>query len=109
VKAVQGMLGDKTATLTLDLYGHLFADELDAVAASSEDDRARLLADRLRTADDSDGLRCHGVLQAVNTYEHHEGLVRGASRPERNMLRAVTGDFARLDRQALAELGGVLA
>ena len=40
----------------------------------------------------------HGVLQAVNTYEHHENTVRGATRAERNMLRTVTGDFSALDR-----------
>jgi len=40
----------------------------------------------------------HGVLQAVNTYEHHENTVRGATRAERNMLRTVTGDFSSLDR-----------
>jgi len=51
----------------------------------------------------------HGVLQAVNTYEHHEATVRGSSRPERNMLRAVTGDFAKLDRNTLSTLTGVLA
>jgi integrase len=32
VKVVQSMLGHKSATLTLDLYGHLFADQLDVVA-----------------------------------------------------------------------------
>jgi integrase len=32
VKSVQRMLGHASATLTLDRYGHLFADELDAVA-----------------------------------------------------------------------------
>jgi hypothetical protein len=36
----------------------------------------------------------HGVIQAVNTYEHHEAIVRGTKRPERNMLRTITGDFA---------------
>jgi hypothetical protein len=51
----------------------------------------------------------HGVLQAVNTYEHHEGVVRGASRPERNMLRAVSGDFGKLDRAAFRTLASVLA
>lgn len=51
----------------------------------------------------------HGVLQAVNTYEHHEASVRGATRPERNMLRAVTGDFAKLDRNTLSTLTRVLA
>jgi integrase len=32
VKVVQSMLGHKSATLTLDLYGHLFTDQLDSVA-----------------------------------------------------------------------------
>ena len=50
----------------------------------------------------------HGVLQAVNTYEHHEGTVRGATRPERNMLRTVTGDFAKLDRDTWGALQSVL-
>jgi integrase len=33
VKAVQAMLGHASAAMTLDRYGHLFDDELDAVAA----------------------------------------------------------------------------
>ncbi len=49
------------------------------------------------------------MLQAVNTYEHHEGTVRGADRAERNMLRTVTGDFGKLDRQALEQLYATLA
>jgi phage/plasmid-like protein (TIGR03299 family) len=49
-----------------------------------------------------------GVLQAVNTYAHHEGIVRGASRAERNMLNAVTGRTDNLDRQTLDTLTGVL-
>jgi len=32
VKGVQSMLGHASATLTLDRYGHLLGDELDAVA-----------------------------------------------------------------------------
>lgn len=51
----------------------------------------------------------HGVLQAINTYEHHEGTVRGATRAERNMLRTVTGDFAALDMNTWKELALVLA
>jgi hypothetical protein len=46
-----------------------------------------------------------GVLQAVNTYTHHEGIVRGA---ERNMLNAVTGRTDDLDHQTLDTLAGVL-
>ena len=32
VKGVQAMLGHASAMLTLDWYGHLFGDDLDAVA-----------------------------------------------------------------------------
>ena len=42
VKVVQSMLGHKSATLTLDLYGHLFGDRLDVVADAME--AARLQA-----------------------------------------------------------------
>jgi len=40
VKAVQAMLGHASATLTLDRYGHLFPDELDAVAERLTNARA---------------------------------------------------------------------
>ncbi|MER7451515.1 site-specific integrase [Nocardia beijingensis] len=43
------LLGHKTATLTLDLYGHLFPDDLDVVA-DGMDAGARAAADYLRTA-----------------------------------------------------------
>ncbi|MET8779837.1 tyrosine-type recombinase/integrase [Nocardia sp. NPDC004654] len=49
IKVVQRMLGHKTATLTLDLYGHLFPDDLDTVAVGM-DAGARAAADYLRTA-----------------------------------------------------------
>jgi integrase len=44
VKVVQRPLGHKTATLTLDRYGHLFPDDLDAVADAFDS-----AADALRT------------------------------------------------------------
>ncbi len=50
----------------------------------------------------------HGVLQAVNTYEHHEGVVRGSSRGERNGLKTITGDFGRLDRTTWKTLTAIL-
>ncbi len=50
----------------------------------------------------------HGVLQAANTYEHHEGTVRSTTRAERNMLRTVTGEWGRVDRAAHATLQRVL-
>lgn len=37
VKVVQLMLGHKTATMTLDLYGHLFPDKLDELADRLDD------------------------------------------------------------------------
>ncbi|MCX8495954.1 MAG: site-specific integrase [Akkermansiaceae bacterium] len=45
VKVVQKLLGHKSATLTLDRYGHLFPDDLDAVAAALN----AAAADDLRT------------------------------------------------------------
>ncbi|MFF0455265.1 tyrosine-type recombinase/integrase [Nocardia africana] len=48
IKVVQRMLGHKTAMLTLDLYGHLFPDDLDTVAAGM-DAGAKAAADQLRT------------------------------------------------------------
>jgi integrase len=39
VKAVQKELGHATASITLDTYGHLFPDELDALADRLEDAR----------------------------------------------------------------------
>jgi integrase len=40
VKVVQTMLGHKSATMTLDLYGHLFENQLDAVADALDAARA---------------------------------------------------------------------
>ncbi|MBF6174294.1 tyrosine-type recombinase/integrase [Nocardia blacklockiae] len=48
IKVVQKMLGHKTATMTLDLYGHLYEDDLDSVA-DGMDLGARTAADQLRT------------------------------------------------------------
>jgi hypothetical protein len=42
---VQKHLGHATASITLDTYGHLFSDELDALAARLEDIHARALSD----------------------------------------------------------------
>ncbi len=44
VKVVQQMLGHKSATMTLDLYGHLFPDRLDTVADAMDAARAAALA-----------------------------------------------------------------
>jgi hypothetical protein len=49
VKAVQKQLGHATASITLDVYGHLFPDELDALAGRLEDARVDALATLART------------------------------------------------------------
>lgn len=49
-----------------------------------------------------------GVVQAVNTYTHHMSIVRNANRFERNMMRAVTGGVATLDRDTLGTLQTVI-
>jgi integrase len=49
IKAVQKQLGHATASITLDTYGHLFPDELEALAGRLEDARADALATLART------------------------------------------------------------
>jgi integrase len=49
IKAVQKQLGHATASITLDTYGHLFPDELEALAGRLEDARAEALATLVRT------------------------------------------------------------
>jgi integrase len=49
VKAVQKQLGHATASITLDVYGHLFPDELEALAGRLERARAEALAGLART------------------------------------------------------------
>jgi integrase len=44
VKVVQQMLGHKSATMTLDQYGHLFGDRLDIVADAMDAARSSALA-----------------------------------------------------------------
>ena len=46
VQVVQRMLGHKSATMTLDLYGHLFADRLDTIADAMDAARQAALAER---------------------------------------------------------------
>ena len=45
VKVVQQMLGHKSATMTLDQYGHLFGDRLDVVADAMDAARTEALQD----------------------------------------------------------------
>jgi integrase len=49
IKAVLKQLGHATASITLDTYGHLFPDELEALAGRLEDARSEALASLART------------------------------------------------------------
>ena len=49
IKAVQKQLGHATASITVDPHGHLFPDELEALAGRLEDARAEALASLART------------------------------------------------------------
>jgi integrase len=49
IKAVQKQLGHALASITLDTYGHLFPDELEALVGRLEDARADALASLART------------------------------------------------------------
>jgi hypothetical protein len=52
LQAVRRQLGHATASITLDVYGHLFPDELDGLAGRLEDARADALATLARTSAD---------------------------------------------------------
>lgn len=49
-----------------------------------------------------------GVIQAINTFEHHHRNVRGTSRIERVYDRAIRDDFAKADAATLGALAKVL-
>jgi integrase len=53
VKAVQSQLGHRSATMTLDRYGHLWPDELDALSDALDVVAARSAADSVRTSSPS--------------------------------------------------------
>ncbi len=53
VKAVQMQLGHRSTTMTLDRYGHLWPDELDALSDALDVVAARSAADSVRTPEPS--------------------------------------------------------
>ncbi|WP_062289780.1 DUF932 domain-containing protein [Demequina phytophila] len=91
----------------IDSKGTPLAGRALTLATTKRDTLAQLWATDLRVTPWRG--TAHGVLQAVNTYEHHARPVRGASRAERNQLRTVTGDFDTVDHAAYATLTRVLA
>jgi hypothetical protein len=96
VKVVQQMLGHKSATMTLDLYGHLFPDQLDQVA-DRLDAAARAVVYPGHHHPDIGGLRRHGKSPAG------QGIFRCSPDGIRTRATALRGQRARpLHNGALA-------
>lgn len=71
--------------------------------ASTRTDRKRTVLQQLWTSDPRVSPwtgTAHGVLQAVNTYDRHDGIVRGADRVERS-LKTLTGGYRDLNHVTL--------
>lgn len=49
----------------------------------------------------------YGVVQALNTWHHHVQSHKGDNRAERNMIRMVSGDTEKEDREVMGVLAGV--
>jgi phage/plasmid-like protein (TIGR03299 family) len=111
-------VAELTNTTVTDAQWQSFQDELFG-AVPKETGRARTMAQNKRA--EMEQLyrydeRCKmwtgtafGVLQAVNTWSHHCQIVRGASRPQRNADRVITGGVDALDNATLTTLEKVLA
>ena len=112
-------VAELTATTVTDRQWGAFLDAYTPTPTGTAPSRARTIAEKKR-----DGLgrlwnhdarvspwkgTAWGVVQAANTWAHHEQTVRGTSRAERNMLRAVDGTTDSSDRAVLATLQKVLA
>ncbi len=109
-------VAELTATTVTDGQFQAFLDSL--VPVPDDDGRKRDNAqekhatyEKLYTEDE----RCApwkgtawGVVQTVNTFEHHMRGVRG-DRGERNMLRTINGEFESLDVSTVNRLNAVLA
>jgi len=90
-----------------DASGHRLAGRALTMADRKRDGLERLYRRDIRFAPWVG--TAHGVIQAVSTYEHHDTIVRGVGRAERNMLKTVTGEFGTLDRNSWDQLAMVLA
>lgn len=51
----------------------------------------------------------YGAWQALNTYQQHESIVRGAQRAERNMLNAVNGAAEKADAESMTAIRKLIA
>lgn len=116
---VMSEVAELCATTVTDRQWFQFLDEYAPKAGEGESIRTRNAAEKKR-----DGLTAmwrhdprasvwkgtaFGVLQSVDTWLQHESIVRGATRPERNMMNVITGKTEQADRDALKALSLVLA
>jgi phage/plasmid-like protein (TIGR03299 family) len=108
-KLCQATVTDRTWTAFLDAHTPI-PDESGRKRTNAANTRSALT--RLWTSDSRVSPwknTAWGVVQAVNTHTHHEAVIRGATRAERNMTRVIKGDLAKLDRATTATLHKVLA
>ncbi|WP_420706399.1 tyrosine-type recombinase/integrase [Streptomyces sp. CcalMP-8W] len=68
VNVVQTMLGHKSATLTLDTYGHLFPDRLDEASKKMHKRRAEQLA-KAKAKSETAGRKARKAAEAVADLE----------------------------------------
>ena len=115
VEAADKFAADVAELCQVEITNRRFNDFMDIWAPVPEaKGRARTMAedkrDALTTLYRSDQRAApwsgtaFGLLQAVNTYDHHFKSVKGISRAERNMSNAVTGKTAQSDTDTLSAI-----
>lgn len=114
-------VAELTATTVTDGQWERFLAELHPTVKEGKEVQGRSRTYAINRREELDTLYRHdgrcapwagtafGVLQTVNTHTHHVGVVKGMSRPLRNMERAVSGGIAKLDADTMAALDKVLA
>ncbi|ERB55305.1 hypothetical protein N806_29660 [Rhodococcus sp. P27] len=119
VESADTFAADVAALCRIEVSNRQFGDFLDLWAPRpDEKGRAQTLADSKRDELISMYRSDHraapwqgtafGVVQAVNTWEHHLKGVKGMTRAERNMSNAVTGKTKQNDLDTIAMLDKVL-
>lgn len=95
----------------LDITTPLPDDDASARAHTMAENKRDALWDMWTTDERCAGWRgtAFGAWQSYNTYQHHVSIVRGASRPERNLLRAVDGTTEDNDLDILQTIMAVAA
>lgn len=101
-------VSDKIWTRFLDSVAKV--DPKDSIRSRNLAERKREALQTLWTKDERVAPwagTAYGVVAAMNTYGQHVAHVRGMSRPERNMLNMVTGEYDKTDNETLRVLRAV--